>query len=524
VKVGVFLQPWQDQVADFLEGKGIPTFPVPKAPGEPPGALKALIRQSGVEGAVLVQEEGVGGEVAESLQEAGIPPYALEAIQLPPGPLEGKTLEKAKLLAFAAVEGVRAQGEVAPEHLKPTFVSAQEALSRRDLLFGFFKPRYEVIPAVEASRCTAWKGCRLCLDACPQAALSLREGRIVLDKALCTGCGACLPACPQEAIGSPRLAPQTLEAKLRALLSEEVPLRPRVLLIAAKDQLSAGRGLLPSQILELPLPCTGALSTWLLLLALMLGADALFVLPCDPSCRHRCHGKGWERPFRFVQALLPVIGVEAGRLQAIPGDETPEVLPSHLRTLVEEIGRMGPHRLREGRSADGTLRLVDLLRELSTRPGVEQAVLKGDPIPFGLVKSEEGERVCTLCGACPDRCPTGALLLQETGQTSTLLFDHASCVACSACVEACPEKVLTVERALDLGLLRSGPVPLAEDRMVSCRRCGKTIAPSRMLQRVQRLLNPQPPDPKPQTLDFFEVCPSCRMVADLVRDKIRPTA
>ncbi len=516
MKVGVFLQPWQDKVADFLERKGIPTFAVPKAPEELPEALKALIRQSGIKGAVLV-EEGGEGEVAETLQEAGIPPYAFEAIQLPPGPLEGKTLEKARLLAFAAVEGVRAQGEVAPEHLKPTFVSVQEALSRRDLLFGFFKPRYEVIPAVEASRCTAWKGCRLCLDACPQAALSFREGRIVLDKAFCTGCGACLPACPQEAISSPRLAPQVLEAKLRALLSEEVPLRPRVLLITAKDRVPAGRGWLPPEILELLLPCTGALSAWLLLRALRLGADALFVLPCDPSCRHHCHGKGWERPFHFVQTLLPALGVPAARLQAIPGTLDPEAFIACLRTFVEEGEEMGPHRLQEAGAADGSFRLVDLLQDLSTRFGVEQVILKGDHVPFGLIKLEKSGRACTLCGACPDRCPTGALLFQEHAQTSTLLFDHASCIACFACVEACPEKVLTGERALALGLLRKGPVPLAEDRIVSCQRCGRPIAPSRMLQRVQHLLSPQPLDPKPQPLDFFEVCPPCRITADLAK-------
>lgn len=513
MKVGVFLQPWQDEVADFLAGKGIPTFPVPKVSEEPPEALKALIRQSEVKGAVLVQKEGIGGEVAEALQEAGIPPYALEVIRLPPGPLEGKPLQKFKLLTLAAVEGMRAQGEVDPEHLKPTFVSAREALSRRDLLFGFFRPRYELIPAVEVSRCTAWKGCRLCMDTCPQEALSLREGRIVLDKVSCTACGACLPACPQEAIGSPRLDPQALEAKLRALLCEEVPLRPRVILITAKDRsFPAGRGSLLPEILELNLPCTGALSAWLLLRALMLGADALFVLPCDPSCQHRCHGKGWESPFRFVQALLPIFGVSGERLQTIPGGE-PEVLIPRLRTFVEEGREMGPHRLQTGRMADTSFRLGDLLRNLSTRLGVEQAVLKGEPVPFGFVKIEEGEKACTLCGACPDRCPTGALTHQENLQTSRLLFDHASCVACFSCVEVCPEKVIRVERALDLGLLRKGPVRLAEDRIVSCQRCGKPIAPSRMLQKVRPLLNPQPP--------AFEMCPPCRIGADLAKGQDR---
>ncbi|MBI3988413.1 MAG: 4Fe-4S dicluster domain-containing protein [candidate division NC10 bacterium] len=510
MKVGVFLEPWSDEIANFLGRKGIPTFPVPRAPRkETPQALQALIRRSEIRGAVLVEEEErLEGGFVEALQEAGIPPYAFEVVRFPPGPLEREAMEQAKLLTLAAVEGVRVQGEVDPEHLKPTFVSVQEALRRRDFLFGFFKPRYEVIPAVKADRCTAWKGCRLCLDACPQEAISFQKRHIVLDKGSCTACGACLPACPEEAISSPRLNPKTLDAQLRALLSEEVALRPRIILITAKDQVLAGRGSLPPEILALPLPCTGAISAWLLLRALTLGADGLMILPCAPSCQHRCHGKGWESSFRLVQALLPVFGVPSERLQTIPGEE-PKVLASRFRTLVEEVGRMGPHRLQEERTANGSLRLRDLLRDLSTRLGLKQVVLQGDSIPFGLVKVEEGEKACTLCGVCPDRCPTGALFLQENTQTSKLLFDHASCVACFSCVEACPEKVLTVERELDFGQIRNEPTILAEDRITSCRRCGKPIAPSHMLQKVQPLFSPQPLD--------LEVCSFCRIFEGLKR-------
>lgn len=520
MKVGVFLERWNEEMANFLEGKGIPILPVPKAPQKGmPEELQVLIRRWGIKGAVLVEEEeGLEGGFTEALQEAGIPPYTLEVVRLPSGPLEREAMEQARLLTYAAVERVRAQGEVDPEHLKPTFVSVQEALSRRDLLFGFFKPRYEVIPAVQADRCTAWKGCRLCLEACPQAALSVQEGTIVLDKASCTACGACLPACPEAAIGSPRLNPRTLETQLRALLLRDgVLLEPRVILFASDDGCLALKGVeasLPPQLLEVKLPCTGALSAWLLLRCFDLGADSVVVLPCGPGCRHRCDPEGWTQTFRFVQALLVRIGIEAGRLQTFPAlDVKSPRLVAGLQGFVREVKAMGPHSLR-GQEGDGPrLHFIDLLRDLSRWFHLEKmAPLTGEEVPFGVV---EVVGRCTLCGACPDRCPTGALVMHEGPEASKLTFDHACCIACEACVRVCPEKGLRMERILDFARF-TAPSVLAEDQIVSCRRCGKPIAPSRMLQKVRPLLSPQPPAPSPRPLDL-EVCPPCRIFEELKR-------
>lgn len=44
---------------------------------------------------------------------------------------------------------------------------------------------------------------------------------------------------------------------------------------------------------------------------------------------------------------------------------------------------------------------------------------------------------CTLCGACLDACPSGAIALRETAEV-----DVASCTGCGACLDACPNGVL----------------------------------------------------------------------------------
>ena len=43
-------------------------------------------------------------------------------------------------------------------------------------------------------------GCGECLEACPESALSQKDGSIVRNENLCVLCGSCAGACPSEAL------------------------------------------------------------------------------------------------------------------------------------------------------------------------------------------------------------------------------------------------------------------------------------------------------------------------------------
>jgi len=52
------------------------------------------------------------------------------------------------------------------------------------------------------------------------------------------------------------------------------------------------------------------------------------------------------------------------------------------------------------------------------------------------------ENKCTVCGACTDICPSGALYLERPSME--VKFDSDNCIVCQACVKVCPVRAMEV--------------------------------------------------------------------------------
>jgi len=53
------------------------------------------------------------------------------------------------------------------------------------------------MPWIDENECV---GCGVCIDSCPECAISMKNEKATINQDKCTFCGECFSACPQEAI------------------------------------------------------------------------------------------------------------------------------------------------------------------------------------------------------------------------------------------------------------------------------------------------------------------------------------
>ena len=69
------------------------------------------------------------------------------------------------------------------------------------LALNSLMPFEELPPRPLTARLTGGcDGCGKCVHSCLYGAISIRDGKVVIDDARCTGCGMCRAVCPQNAL------------------------------------------------------------------------------------------------------------------------------------------------------------------------------------------------------------------------------------------------------------------------------------------------------------------------------------
>ncbi|MEJ2529673.1 MAG: 4Fe-4S binding protein [Gammaproteobacteria bacterium] len=338
---------------------------------------------------------------------------------------------------------------------------------------------------VEEELCVNLRGrtlsCSNCQDACPSKALTPSLNAVELDQAKCTGCNSCLPSCPAGALRSIGFIPKRFIAAMSG--QGRVDLHCR----ASSD---AGGGIV--------IPCHGVLDARLVAAARAEGVTTLAlhglsnceqcsygdarvdveqvsrrvsewlgaaapIMELDPhAVEQRSIRDHQDQPHLSRRAFLRFGGARAITQAAewiVPGlgpeEHDAEVLPFYQSSVY-------PQRAAQYQAV--------LARHIDQVPWAE-----GAPLPW---KQRSVTASCSGCLVCGERCPTGALIARENGQTRELSFDPTMCTDCSLCERVCPEGAMLARSLVSLDEVNSGRSLLFHLQQQLCSSCGAPFVPT----------------------------------------------
>lgn len=311
--------------------------------------------------------------------------------------------------------------------------------------------------------------CRLCIEACPRAALRLEEGQVKVDSATCDRCGLCAGVCPTAAVTVHGID------EAAALAAGSV-----------HCEKATGGGL--------RLPCLGYLSTdHLLAMAFRHPEVHLACGDCD-TCPRRSGGERARRAVALAGAALAALGMtHTVRLAVQSGDGAAGQNLSRRDLLGlwrTESAQVARQFLPEPELNHARLpaRLPQRRLRWIRRVQVDRA--SGGPMPEGPWSARRVTDACTGCGICASFCPTGALAAGGADGTWALTHQPAACVACGTCAELCPVRAM-------------GEEPLTAQALAGGDRRELVSLATRTCRTCRRMFKGRPED---------EQCPNCRNI------------
>jgi ferredoxin len=408
-------------------------------------------------------------------------------------------------------------GYLRPDPRDPLAV-AVALLEMLGLVGEFDKPRYVAYaPELCVHSRSRKVGCTRCLDQCPTGAIAPAGDHVAIDPYVCAGCGACAGVCPTGAATYAAPGPNALLERLRALLGTYLAAggREPVLLVHEEGHGGAliaasarhGRGL-PGRVIPFGVSEVAQLGLETLAGAFAYGA-ATVVLLVPP--RKEGEVDGLRATAGYATAVLDGLGYGPGRLVELAADD-----PDQLEGLLWWLPRQEPvpaaAYLPMSRKRPLARLALDHLRDVAPAPVDLIELPKG--APFGRVVVDTAG--CTLCLACVQACPTGALL--DNPEKPMLRFLEDACVQCGLCRNTCPERVIGLEPRLSFLPEAKAPVTVKEEEPACCVRCGKAFGTRSSIDRiVLKLAERHPMFRTDAQVELIRMCDNCRVAAQFAR-------
>lgn len=140
----------------------------------------------------------------------------------------------------------------------------------------------------------------------------------------------------------------------------------------------------------------------------------------------------------------------------------------------------------------------DVIKELASQMGVEQSSFKPQYL-------EDND--CIVCGLCVRACEqvvgVSAISLVNRGITkepaSPFLEPAIACIGCGSCCYVCPTGAIKMEDKGDTRIIYNWKVDF---KLKKCKVCGNYWAPEKQLEYIRKKW--ELPD------NFFDICPTCK--------------
>jgi heterodisulfide reductase subunit A len=217
-------------------------------------------------------------------------------------------------------DGIYAAGTViGPKDIQTTTAEAEGAAMK---VVNFLSAARVIEPnkafLASPERCD---GCGECAKVCPESAITIVDGKPVVNEIMCTGCGACVPACPTGALDQQGLMDAQIRAQIRGALEKSgaelkvLAFVEREVAYTAVDLAGLARLSYPSSIRIIPMPSLARLKLNHLLYAFAYGADGVMLLeaPAHEGPYGRAHVIAEERADEYRWALEDH-GVDSSRM------------------------------------------------------------------------------------------------------------------------------------------------------------------------------------------------------------------
>lgn len=395
-----------------------------------------------------------------------------------------------------------------------------------DLVGTFDKPRYVDFHAdLCAHSRNRRTGCTRCLEVCPTGAITPQGDHVTIDPGVCAGCGSCHAVCPTGAATYADPPPAALLARVGTLLSTYrraggtdpvLLLHDRARGAETIDLLARLGDGLPARVIPFELEEVTQIGPELLAAAMAGGAAEVRVLVAG---RPRADLAALHFVLEMTERLLVALGFGEGRCAILQADD-PEALGEALYGLPRRPGSAAPQEMLPVGDKRALTKLA--LRQLhASAPEPAEVVALAPGAPFGAVLVDT-ER-CTLCFACVNVCPTGALF--DDPDRPRLSFSEDACVQCGLCANTCPEDAIALLPRLDFTPQVRQPVVKNEEEPALCIRCGTAFGVQSTIDRMVERLSGQHwmYQGADNPIDRLRMCADCRVRAHAER-RIDPYA